>query len=282
MTDMDCPSENATLSKCNQRLDTVVDGEGESLPTTTTIPKPMKKPVVSCMRKSSCSSSGNSGIHKTKKKKGNVQFVEFITVTDCLHFLDYSKKEFKGTWYTDKEMSKLHVDIRLVLEKANAGGNLAAHFALQQDDELCLRGLEYKTPMGCKRREQNKRVAWQAVEREQYRQWDQGFKDEVALSREYQMATQHCVQKAILLAQEDRQAVLSQIKYFEMDGLSVGSSFAEMSVGSSSSGTTSPSSLFAAAATAARMHHHPHAHSLATGGRRPIRSPQQGRVSRAA
>jgi len=182
MTAMDCPSENATLPKCNQRLDTVVvtveDGERE---TNGSLVK-QQPPVVSCLRKPNTPNK-----HKRKHKDG-VKFVEFITVTECLHFLDYSKKEFKGTWYTEKEMAKSRDEYRFVLEQANAaGGSLPAHFRLLQDESSCLRGLEYKTPMGYKRREQNRRVAWQAVEREQYRQWDQGFKDILALREEYQL-----------------------------------------------------------------------------------------------
>lgn len=129
----------------------------------------------------------------------------------------------------------------------------------QQQEQFCLRGLEYKTPMGNKRREQNKRVAWQAVEREQYRQWDQGFKDATRLAEEYKIATQHCVQKAILQAKEDRQAVL------QMDNTS------------SSSSSSSPTSF-----TATKMHTAmaTAASGAAAAARRPMRS--HGRVSRAA
>ncbi|CAJ1954191.1 unnamed protein product [Cylindrotheca closterium] len=308
MTNMDCPAENATLSESSnhQRLDkasasveveVVVSGsQHQQEPQGEPQEQQPQQPMRSCLkrnkskRKSNTNASANASANANANTHHHrVGFVEFITVSECLHHLDYTKKEYKGTWFTPKEMSKSREDYRDVLQHV---GSLAAH--LSQDEELCCtRGLEYKTPMGNKRREQNKRVAWQAVEREQYRQWDQGFKDEQALADEYQIATHHCVKKAILLAQQDRQAVLAQAKYYQMDGLSLGSSSSSSSLAalsiaeqtcksttsSSAHSRSSHNSLASGSPLFVTSKHH-HGVAAATSGRRPVRS--QGRVSRAA
>jgi hypothetical protein len=135
----------------------------------------------------------------------SVSFNEYITVVECLHRNEYTKKEFKATWYSSKEMEKNQESNKKVVLQMSSGKNL-------NTKEMCTRGLETRTPIGNKKRQRNKAVGWNAVEQEQLYQWENGFADAEPVADVYIAATQDCVQAAVNLGNEDRKAVLEQEK----------------------------------------------------------------------
>jgi hypothetical protein len=136
--------------------------------------------------------------------KLSISFNGYITVVECLHRKDYSKKECKATWYSPKEMEKNQESYRKAI-RYMASGKI-------NTKEICTRGLEQRTPIGAKTRQRNKSVGWNAVEQEQLYQWENGFADAEPVADVYIAATQDCVKAAVNLGNEDRQVVLEQEK----------------------------------------------------------------------
>jgi hypothetical protein len=139
--------------------------------------------------------------NKTSSKL-SVSFNGSITVVECLHRNDYSKKESKATWYSPKEMEKNQESYRKAIRQMASGKN--------NTKEMCTRGLEQRTAIGAKKRHRNKNIGWNAVEQEQIHQWENGFADAEPVADVYIAATQDCVKAAVNLGNEDRKVVLEQ------------------------------------------------------------------------
>eukprot|EP00980_Cylindrotheca_fusiformis_P024611 scaffold12167_cov129-Cylindrotheca_fusiformis.AAC.4 len=132
-----------------------------------------------------------------------ISFCEEITVIECLHHREYSKKEFKATWYTEKEVERNKESSRKVISQMLINGKPA-------NTQSCTRGLEHKTPTGAKQRLRNKAAGWSAVQWEQIYQWDNGISDVEAIADAYIEATAHCTEQAIHQGKEDRKVALQQ------------------------------------------------------------------------
>jgi hypothetical protein len=67
----------------------------------------------------------------------------------------------------------------------------------------CFRGLEYRTPEGAERRQNNKYLAWDAVMSEQETQYMMGEVNDEAIAHMYSQVSAACRKAAIILALED-------------------------------------------------------------------------------
>lgn len=76
-----------------------------------------------------------------------------------------------------------------------------------ESEEHCLRGLEYRTPMGSQKRQANKWIAIEAVLDEQLRQKVEGIADDEYLSQVYKQATPHCQLEALERGLADAESV---------------------------------------------------------------------------
>lgn len=133
----------------------------------------------------------------------HVAFHGCVTVAECLHHLEYSKREFKNTWYSERDMEKNKESIRKAIRQY-----MLAAGSLSSSKEICFRGLEHKVPICAKKRQRNKTDGWNAVYSEQLYQWENGLNDPESIADVYVEATKHCVDNAIHLGNIDRQAVL--------------------------------------------------------------------------
>jgi hypothetical protein len=80
----------------------------------------------------------------------------------------------------------------------------------EEDTMFCSRGLEYRTPAGSCLRRKHKFSAWDAVQDEQTRQWQEGVADAESLAKVYIASTDQCARVAHLMAISDERFLHSQ------------------------------------------------------------------------
>lgn len=84
---------------------------------------------------------------------------------------------------------------------------MTAGRCLEESDEHCTRGLEYRTPQGSQKRQANKWNAVEAVLDEQHRQCEEGVNDDESLSRVYKTVGDRCQMEALERGLADAEAV---------------------------------------------------------------------------
>jgi len=87
---------------------------------------------------------------------------------------------------------------------------MAKGLPLAADEEP--RGLEHKTPIGNKRRHQNRLVSIDSVLREQDRQWERNRNDAEFIAELYIQSSAHCRLQASLLAKSDEDYVNENVR----------------------------------------------------------------------
>jgi hypothetical protein len=78
---------------------------------------------------------------------------------------------------------------------------------LEESDEHCTRGLEYRTPQGSQKRQANKWNAVEAVLDEQHRQREECVNDDESISRVYKAVGDRCQMEALERGLADAEAV---------------------------------------------------------------------------
>jgi hypothetical protein len=135
-----------------------------------------------------------------------------VTVRTHTHLNDMSRSEIKKTWYTADELATIRAQccesIRRIM---NGNKNLRRQTKGVDIEESILscncRGLEYRTNMGSKVRFEHRLSAWDVVELEQNRQWDEGTFDEDKIAEVYHACVDESSRVAHLLALLDQQWV---------------------------------------------------------------------------
>lgn len=141
----------------------------------------------------------------TKSSTKSVRFSTNIDVREVRHWKDLPTEEAEATWYTPAEFEdikrSLVVTIRLMMTKKPIG------------EDLCTRGLEFRTPAGAKLRKKNKLRALTAVWNEQVAQWKADRSDDEAISFVYQQEVHECriiARRLALQDQKDAQRYLAE------------------------------------------------------------------------
>lgn len=143
-------------------------------------------PMSTLLMAENCDDSATTSTHEFQEAKQplspsqgkRVRFDHHVDVKEVEHVNDMVDGRIGACWYTEEDFVSIKqgmiITLRLIL------ANKALH------DDQCARGLESRTPTGCKLRKQNKLNALSAVWEEQVAQWKQEVTDEEAISFVYQ------------------------------------------------------------------------------------------------
>jgi hypothetical protein len=127
---------------------------------------------------------------KSLSKRKRVRFVSTASFVETLHINNYTTEEFRNTWYSRDEYSRISKELKESLALQESG---PCSEDTVGNDNFCLRGLEAKTEIGFLRRKRNKRNGMQAVLVEQENQLKDNLYDTKAIAMAYHFMTKHCV-----------------------------------------------------------------------------------------
>ena len=133
----------------------------------------------SCLKGSSVSRGG---------KAKSVEFFAYTDVIEIQGLQDFTFKERGRIWYTLEQLDSM----RPGLNKVNS--------LFRNCGEDCMRGLEFRTKKGSKRRLSNYVNAGLSVIDEQEFQWTEGISDPETMAKIYANQTKHCAKSANVLA----------------------------------------------------------------------------------
>jgi hypothetical protein len=112
--------------------------------------------------------------------------------------LELAEEEMTSLWYTDDEYRLFKRSQQFIVKMMGKNMN-----SLEDDDELCPRGLEAKTKMGYKQRKEAIEKGWDAVLIEQ----DKKCPDPLRIAILYGTATAPCSVEALLRGKRDEKDV---------------------------------------------------------------------------
>ena len=137
------------------------------------------------------------GIHSL-----SVSFQENDKIIPHINIELFEDDEFELTWYSKTEIAAFRHDC---IETARA----IPLCSLLQDtaENICLRGLEYRTYEGARLRLRRKLSAWDAVGNEQEFQRESGYVDAISLAETYKLSTVESLRDAHLMALRDESYV---------------------------------------------------------------------------
>jgi hypothetical protein len=115
-----------------------------------------------------------------------------------------SPEDVASLWYCKDDFREMKRQYTFTVKK------LAKNIPLEEGEES--RGLEFKTPRGCKSRQVNRYQAMDAVLDEQERQWELERRDADYIAQIYRQSTAHCQLNAYLLAKKDADFVEQEKK----------------------------------------------------------------------
>jgi hypothetical protein len=116
--------------------------------------------------------------------------------------MELTEEDVATLWYT-KDEYRLSKKSQLFIVKMMERGLSS----LEDDDELCPRGLEERTRKGARSKQQNIDASRDAVMWEQEHQWEGGRHNSWALSRVYSESAAQCTMAAFLIGKRDAQYV---------------------------------------------------------------------------
>ena len=129
--------------------------------------------------------------------KKNVAFADLVYIRTTLHINDYSDDEYETTWYKRADYQQFKRSFSKTVRVGNAVD--------EAGEEHCMRGLEFRTPKGLRRRRDNKFVGKCAVLDQQDRMLaTEGKRNDEALGKGYRTVTRHCQNEARAVALKDQ------------------------------------------------------------------------------
>jgi hypothetical protein len=141
-----------------------------------------------------------------------VEFVRKVRVRRIPRRSTYTKEQREATYYTREEYKtirfRLCIELKILKVMDPAEQNI-----LDEDDEVCSRGLENETKHRKQQRKRNKILARSTVIGEQAHQRKIGDRDEMYLANLYWFRSQTAVQSAIEVARKD--ALEAQMYYLQ-------------------------------------------------------------------
>ena len=134
-----------------------------------------------------------------------VQFSPRVRALLVTSVADYTEHEIHACWFSREESIEIRKEAFDTIHRVSINESL-----LVQDDEnsICLRGLEHYTEQGCIERRSNRRRTWNAVFDEQDRQYDAGECDEHRIADIYSKLTARSQLQACVIGLEDSQECL--------------------------------------------------------------------------
>lgn len=152
----------------------------------------------------------NTTIRLTKKRKEptssgqqkkSVSFLPCVLMYRTLHINNYSDVEIDNTWYNAEEMQAIVDDCVTII--SSIGEEEPANNA------QCIRGLEFRTPSGQKRRATHRFCAFDAVLGEQDAQWEYGENDSNKIRIRYRVYSKPSQAEALRIGLEDAKEAIA-------------------------------------------------------------------------
>jgi hypothetical protein len=138
------------------------------------------------------------------KRRRSVRFAPPFDLTEeRLPSVELTEKDVETLWFSKEEfrlMKKSYAFIVRLIEGKQG----------REDDEMCSRGLETKTRLGARRRQQQIEGSVDAVLFEQEKQWEENIYSTRRLAEVYRQYTAQCSMTAYLVAQKDAQETEKQ------------------------------------------------------------------------
>lgn len=157
-----------------------------------------------------------------RRRRRVVAFDDTMSTYVIINRDSFSKQELKDTWYNRIEMRDMKDQAREEGRMVQAGILVENCQNDDIDDETSIttiRGLEYKTTTGLKKKRQNRKNAYAAVFLEISYQEIEGITDEVAIANEYFLHSVPCHVAAHMIAKQDERDVINmryddRMKYY--------------------------------------------------------------------
>ena len=130
-------------------------------------------------------------------RRPTIRFNVRVAVKETIHRLDYTADELASSWYRKADFQKMKQAFTHVVHLFAAGRYPG------DDDEMTIRGLEYRHREGAIRRKSNKLNALYAVLDEQERQWRGGYDSDQDIRAAYLVNSTHCSQAAHVMGKQD-------------------------------------------------------------------------------
>ena len=126
-----------------------------------------------------------------------ISFNPRVAVKETIHRNDFSPEEISRSWYKKEDFQKMKLAFTHVVQLFAAGRYPG------DNDQMTLRGLEYRHREGALRRKTNKLNALYAVLDEQERQWRDGFESDEKIRAIYLTHSTHCSHAAHVMGKQD-------------------------------------------------------------------------------
>jgi hypothetical protein len=143
---------------------------------------------------------------RSKPTRNKVSFNTLAFVRETLHVSNYSQEEKRKVWYQKCEMNHIRSEMVATVRLMLRGG--------YEDDneEHCMRGLEFRSRAGDSKRSENKLVALEAVLDEQDTQYDGGIINAKAISSVYRRVSLQCRNEANVRGTRDEIEVYGRLR----------------------------------------------------------------------
>ena len=169
----------------------------------------------------------NSPVRFTKKRKEptspvreekkSVRFLPNVLVYRTKHINDFTDEEVDNTWYNADEMSAIVNDCVTIISSIDEREQPVK-------STQCIRGLEFRTQKGQKRRAQHRFCAFDAVLGEQDAQWEYGEHDDNKIRIRYTVYSKPSRAEALRTGLEDAKEAMNIYREGETCSLIVSSS----------------------------------------------------------
>merc|ERR1712194_747916 len=136
----------------------------------------------------------------TRSCRRSVSFDDDVvsTIYDVESLSDFTSREIKNAFYDRHDLRRMRAEVRSDARQLMELGD--THI---DDDVMCFRGLESRTPQGMRQKKQNRVNNYNAVFLEIDFQEEVGFIDEDAIARACSMYSNDCLVSAQWIAKQD-------------------------------------------------------------------------------
>jgi hypothetical protein len=155
--------------------------------------------------------AGNMSTRCVTSMKKSTRRVTFENKADVVRNIpsidELPEEDIDSLWYSENEYLLIHKSCVFIVKMMESKRIMQA-----DDDELCTRGLEFKTKAAAKSRRRQVEISIDSVLLEQERQWDEQYDDPKNIAEVYRQATAQSSIAAHLSGQKDAKIVLHQAR----------------------------------------------------------------------
>jgi len=144
---------------------------------------------------------GSQPWNNRRRKRVSFQQDEKL-IQEIASRVELTEEDLDALWYTKDEYELSKKSQLFIIKLMDRGMG-----SLENDDELCPRGLEGRTRAGARRKRKSIEAAWDAVLGEQEKQWDEGRFNSFTLARVYLESAAQSAMAAFLAAKRDEEFV---------------------------------------------------------------------------